>query len=540
MIVIIFAVTFCLVTLNISLYGEAAINHSTSKKNTNEQVMPPLVSTKTIFSEEVHSTIEEESIEFNMTEYLLHRLPVAPKPTENTCRLRDGRNDRVFKILVFVDNCYFSLFANWYRQYLDICGDRRRHLLEVVCMDSEVAHSLRHLGLTCSLKSFVMPNYRTYHRKQAAVWIKRLEVIIRFLDEGTDLLLSDTDAIWRSDPFVYIQQHLSTSFIVASRGNFPIHVFEKHGATICMGFAYFKASALTSILMKKVLHEMRHDRPDDQYAINNVLDKWNLRFPHYLSLEYNTVPNTGSVLATDAVYNITLLPHDKFIRNCTRLSKATNLRLTRSSVEAAQSAVSEAVVAHCVFSAGNAYSKFLSIRAYRLWHVDVPMPDPSSIIPTQGCIWRHNHTVANISSSKSVKSNDSTIYIRKSVRSRNHQGIKIDENLTRNSSKDHRSSGKVKDAEDNESRGPPFYRIKRPKRYSHSNVTKDEDSEDRIVEYNVDNGENVDNNNAEEANEGIARTSDELLKNRPIVTIGGGFRSINGRKGIPFKKEPGN
>lgn len=494
-----------------------------------------------------NSTGDEETVAFNMTEYLLNRLPKAPTPTTRTCLLSDGGGmDRNFKILVFVDNCYFSLFTNWYYHYLDVCGLRRKSQLEVVCMDTEVSLSLYQLGLNCSTSSFVMPNYHSYKKKQAMVWIKRLEVILHYLESSIDLLLTDTDAIWRSDPFPFIQPHLSTSHVIASRGNFPSIVSSKYGATICMGFAYFKASMFSLTLMRAVLQEMKYDRPDDQYAINMVLDKWNIQYPYRLDLEYNTIAHTGHVVAAEQEHNITLLAHDKFIRNCTRLPKATNIKLTKSSIAQAQVAVADATVAHCVFTAGNAYTKFLSIRAYRLWHVDVPMLDPTSIIPTPGCIVRAN-TTGGGGGNGGGNEFDADGFTRRKPRRRQPSWSFVGQ-----------AAVKVEASIDaNEDEEKPRRRHKRKHKTARDDVEEDagdedvppaaagddEENEPWLVAKKgneEDNGdEENDNGNeegaeapaAEEETEDPAPASPVVRKRRPFQTIGGGFKAIQQRAG---------
>lgn len=112
---------------------------------------------------------------FNATEYRMNRLSPPPKPTKHTCQLIDRGNARSFKVLVFVDACYFSLYRNWHQHYLDVCGEEKKQFLEIVCMDTEVTLSVSELGMNCSVKSFVMQSVQSYAKKQALVWIKRLE-----------------------------------------------------------------------------------------------------------------------------------------------------------------------------------------------------------------------------------------------------------------------------------------------------------------------------------------------------------------------------
>lgn len=56
--------------------------------------------------------------------------------------------------------------------------------------------------------------------------------------------MSDADALWVGDPMKdFSLPGVNDSNIVASRGAFPTDVRQEWGATICMGFVLFRATA---------------------------------------------------------------------------------------------------------------------------------------------------------------------------------------------------------------------------------------------------------------------------------------------------------
>lgn len=183
----------------------------------------------------------------------------------SSCILKDPANklskSNHHLIIIFIDSKFFSLYHNWHLYFIDICGQARINQLELVCMDEIVINSLSKLGLKCSPHSFVIHSsgYAGMNsiKRPASIWIRRMEVIVFYLQHGMDLLLTDTDAIWRSDPYVDLNRYYSSADVIASKGSFPGTLFNQWGATICMGYIFFKASPFTIKFMEDAMEDMR-------------------------------------------------------------------------------------------------------------------------------------------------------------------------------------------------------------------------------------------------------------------------------------------
>lgn len=69
-----------------------------------------------------------------------------------------------------------------------------------------------------------------------------MDLLINYLQNGTSIILCDLDALFRADPFPALSQLQTKSQFIASRGLWPRNLSDRWGATLCMGFIYFKAS----------------------------------------------------------------------------------------------------------------------------------------------------------------------------------------------------------------------------------------------------------------------------------------------------------
>eukprot|EP01033_Poteriospumella_lacustris_P017254 gene17254-12340_t len=167
------------------------------------------------------------------------------------------------KILIFIDSKFFPLYHNWHLHYLDVCGEARLTQLELVCMDQLVSSQLTKLNVTCSAHSLVIPSSTASGmflvKRQASIWVHRMEVILSYLQRGVDLILTDSDAIWRADPYIDLNRYYAKADIIASRGSFPATLYHTWGATICMGYIFVKATPFTVQFMEAVLQDM-HQR----------------------------------------------------------------------------------------------------------------------------------------------------------------------------------------------------------------------------------------------------------------------------------------
>lgn len=330
----------------------------------------------------------------------------------STCLLYMGQTERTFKILVFIDNDYADMLQNWYLFFSDACEGDNSHL-EVICMDNSSEAVLSQFSpLHCSPHSFDLQwdqNRTHINTKLGEIWIKRMDIIQQFLRQGVDLVLTDTDALWMRDPFKLLSQFTTNSDVVASRGWFPWHLFDKWGSCICMGFAYFKATNFSIELIQAASSMMKDHRDlytkdiknkvnaDDQYSINQQLENWNISwngmaagmkdkhiiknvedkkrfvsiFEKHYSLEaVNNRAHNGVVVREgnpSGNGQVTLLPHSKFLRSCHNQSwpwynkgrKVTNQVKTRSQ---------RADIVHCrVASGGHIGAKREYYYSFNLW-----------------------------------------------------------------------------------------------------------------------------------------------------------------------------
>ncbi|RYH18975.1 hypothetical protein EON65_26655, partial [archaeon] len=152
------------------------------------------------------------------------------------CRMNSPSSNSSHKVLVFVDSNFFDVFRNWYVYYHHSCGRQTDNKdLLVVCMDVKAQRLLKALNksnLHCSMNYDDLSSLKSYRDAGTkigklnlpSVWMKRLVIINDLLNQGVDLILSDTDAFWLKNPYPELNQHASTSLIVSSRGWFPFSI----------------------------------------------------------------------------------------------------------------------------------------------------------------------------------------------------------------------------------------------------------------------------------------------------------------------------
>lgn len=298
----------------------------------------------------------------------------------------DGSKRNV-KILVFVDSNYMEMFLNWYKFFNIACNDDKSSL-EIICMDITCSSILADYEVDVSRHSFRL-EYHDAKEKLGTVWSKRMEVVSNYLSSGTDLVLTDADALWLKDPFVSLQKMVDTSDIVASRGWWPWPLFHEWGACVCMGFVYIKATTFSRDLLSNVaaiLHTQAAEyayqleqgsvsnttvKPDDQLAINYLLYKWNITWQEgRMNVENNTTPSHGVVLRNDSAHFVTLLQQHHFVRNCHNQSLSWGRRTSRLHQEVRRN-LKQAIVAHCRVATGDSRTKRMYFKTFQLWKVAI-------------------------------------------------------------------------------------------------------------------------------------------------------------------------
>jgi len=178
----------------------------------------------------------------------------------------------------------FELFDNWVSW---IPSELKSHIV-VHCMDTASMKHIQSVGMKCVNNS----EYAGLTTDQMCV--KRIEIIEKYLKEGNDVLVSDTDAIWLQSPLTLLNN--IPGDIVGLRGN------KWH--TMNCGFILFRQKALGLMDEWKVQVLKRHH---DQESLNML----------FRELEWQEGTNglTHSTLtATKGPIVVTLLPANKFTR----------------------------------------------------------------------------------------------------------------------------------------------------------------------------------------------------------------------------------
>jgi hypothetical protein len=162
---------------------------------------------------------------------------------DHSCGVVENGATRSVRVVVSVSEDYFPVFVNWLLFFGRICPGLSS--LYIICLDAKSEKLVPSIGLTCSAVHHTSGNY---------MWPVRNKFAQDLLQQGHDVVLSDTDAYWIRNPFHAIQQHHSD--IVSSRGSFPFSESSKHGASLCIGFIYIRGGNHTAGLWNKVIKEI--------------------------------------------------------------------------------------------------------------------------------------------------------------------------------------------------------------------------------------------------------------------------------------------
>ena len=85
--------------------------------------------------------------------------------------------------------------------------------------------------------------------RYAQILMSRMSVLRLINHFGHDVIHYDPDAILLKDPWSLFYNHNCESDIVAGRGRYPFEINEEFGVTMCMGFAFFRSSPVTGIII---------------------------------------------------------------------------------------------------------------------------------------------------------------------------------------------------------------------------------------------------------------------------------------------------
>jgi hypothetical protein len=230
--------------------------------------------------------------------------------SSDVCRIRDSASNngvRPLKIMVSTSEQYFPILLNWLQYFRNIC--RGTSGLHFVCLDKAAEIGMKKVGLQCAYSQHTSGN--TNH-----IWLLRMRIVKQLIDQGFDVLMTDSDAIWVHNPFLDLQEH-QQSDLIASRGAFPENVSKHLGATLCMGFIYMKSTVRTKALFGELVIKMSaNHEPDDQRDLNDILLAHGLMYTPKATYVGSKSATTGSLMYNGSEMHVTLLPHDSYRRVC--------------------------------------------------------------------------------------------------------------------------------------------------------------------------------------------------------------------------------
>lgn len=296
-------------------------------------------------------------------------LTLGSRPGPGGCSLStQALTDSKIKVLLTLTDGFFPVLVNWVQFYIALCGWDALDDLFFVCFDWRERNKLRKLlGINChvvinlgtSNVSYITPNYTLLENRpnkplnpQQTVWVHRAQIMSLLLSAGFDVLMVDLDAYWLRNPFPLIDSLVSMGYdVVGSRGSFPDFLAIRNNATLCLGFAFFRANTQTAALWSRVLDTIsRMKHPDDQLGINEIIffDKsFTMEAPSTLKFFRGAFNSSGKH------FRLALLPAEKVQRVCD--SNTSNI----------------AVVAHCYSQEKikSTNAKKFSGAGFGLWRV---------------------------------------------------------------------------------------------------------------------------------------------------------------------------
>lgn len=283
-------------------------------------------------------------------------------------------------VVTFVDSKYLDTLSVWLQYY-----KRHNHSNRILCVfaiSKEAYDQLRHV-LTTNQHNILQDNLGLFiltlleHPGPGSLWLTRVKLLKRIVDAfpTNNVLYSDVDALWSSDPETIYRHHQhQNSTIVASRGTFPANcplAFEqnKKGIAICFGFTYFRNSPEFRQFTADLVRATRHYGNDDQRGINCLLHKTyrttqNSHSPDKHMSDSNPLvqtyahPNKTEIEMAPII--VTVLPYDDVIRQC---DNSTYLKKKQ---------LSKATVLHCL-TKKTGTAKILSFQKYGIFPKDTVM-----------------------------------------------------------------------------------------------------------------------------------------------------------------------
>lgn len=213
-------------------------------------------------------------------------------------------------VLQVVSEGYLDVQRNFIRM-MERNAALTRDNIYLVCLDTPSISFMASIGIRCvPVTELLMLD------GQKDIWKLRVQVVGCLLEAGYDVLLSDSDAVWLSDPMADFN---SPGNIVASRGSFPEELGESWGATMCMGFVLFRSAGPGMATYQKVMERIVAETSDDQIALNVAAKELGIVWDDNSDMRYENSTEIGRGVIRDLEgrdFVVILLPHDQYTRRC--------------------------------------------------------------------------------------------------------------------------------------------------------------------------------------------------------------------------------
>lgn len=169
------------------------------------------------------------------------------------------------KIISFCNYPYREIALNWVKHLEALSIDN----YEVLCLDPESDEYLKSHGC----HSRVLDEFSDDWISGCKHTMRRTFIFKKYLEDGFDIIHSDTDALWLKNPMPDLIEANGQDIIVSTvrhNGAFPPEVREAFGFTCCMGWIFFRSNHKTIDYLDRFLNT-REIKGSDQKNFNQFL-----------------------------------------------------------------------------------------------------------------------------------------------------------------------------------------------------------------------------------------------------------------------------
>lgn len=167
-------------------------------------------------------------------------------------------------ILLTVNNGYYDFFQNWWAFYWNL---KLPYNVVVVAEDDAIYSKLKpNPHLTVERSSLTGIEALAYDSKNYKAMVStRAEHILKFLHAGKDVLYTDIDTVWRSDPSEFIKPEME---LMAQVDNPKYNGVSPY---YCTGFIAIRSNEFTVQVMERWNNEMKISPQLNQPVFNRVI-----------------------------------------------------------------------------------------------------------------------------------------------------------------------------------------------------------------------------------------------------------------------------